>query len=311
MTCSPLFSIFTATFNRAHTLHRVYDSLCDQTLRDFEWLVIDDGSTDGTTDQVIQWQRRANFPIRYFLQPHSGKHIAHNLAVHEARGHLFVSLDSDDRLLRNALERMAFHWNSIPEDERLSFSGVCGLSCDQYGKLVGNRFPRDRLVSDQREQRYAHKVHGEKCTAWRTDLCRAHPFPNIPSTQFVPEAVVWLDIAKRYKHLAVNEMFRIYFIDDPHTGATLSKRTSLGDNAAGRRYYYVWLLNNDIGYFFQSPTPFIKAAIMLPLVGRYAGKPIRETWRQLHGGLARVLVLAAYPFSMLLYFFSYVRDRIR
>jgi glycosyltransferase involved in cell wall biosynthesis len=69
MTHSPLFSIFTATFNRAHTLHRVHESLRDQTLRDFEWLVIDDGSTDGTADRIADWQKQANFPVRYFSQP--------------------------------------------------------------------------------------------------------------------------------------------------------------------------------------------------------------------------------------------------
>jgi glycosyltransferase involved in cell wall biosynthesis len=311
MTQSPLFSIFTATFNRAHTLHRVYESLRDQTLRDFEWLVIDDGSTDGTAEQIAAWQKLGNFPIRYFVQPHSGKHVAHNLAVREAHGYLLVVLDSDDGLVPNALERMAHHWNSIPHDERASFSGVRGLSRDQHGKLVGDKFPRDRLVSDQREQRYVHKLRGEKCAAWRTDICRAYPFPIIPGTQFIPEAVVWLDIAKRYRHVAVNEVFRIYFVDDPQTGATLTRRKSLGDNAAGRLHYYVWLLNNDIEYFVRSPMPFFKAAIMLPLVSRYAGQPIRQTWSELRNGLAKLLVVWGYPTSMLLYFGSRARDVVR
>src|SRR5262245_3444530 len=76
---TPLFTIFTPTYNRRHTIRRVYDSLCAQTLRDFEWLVIDDGSTDGTSELVKGWVESADFPIRYFWQENSGKHIAHNL----------------------------------------------------------------------------------------------------------------------------------------------------------------------------------------------------------------------------------------
>ena len=84
-----LFTVFTASYNRAHTLHRVYDSLCAQTLRDFEWIVIDDGSSDNTADLIANWAEAADFPIRYFKQEHCGKHIAHNLAVREGEGFLF------------------------------------------------------------------------------------------------------------------------------------------------------------------------------------------------------------------------------
>src|SRR3974390_2817293 len=93
------FTVFTATYNRAHTLHRVYDSLCAQTLHDFEWIVIDDGSTDNTAELIDDWAKAAQFPIRYFKQNHSGKHVAHNLAVREARGLFFLPLDSDDACL--------------------------------------------------------------------------------------------------------------------------------------------------------------------------------------------------------------------
>src|SRR5262249_2422136 len=103
----PLFTVFTPTYNRAHTLHRVFDSLCAQTLRDFEWLVIDDGSSDSTRELIDNWTKSAHFTIRYIKQDHSGKHIAHNCAVREARGQFFLTLDSDDACTPQALERMA------------------------------------------------------------------------------------------------------------------------------------------------------------------------------------------------------------
>src|SRR5215469_15182284 len=91
----PLFTVFTATYNRAHTIHRVFNSLRAQTVRDFEWLVVDDGSTDNTAELIAAWSKLADFPIRYFKQENSGKHIARNLAVREARGSFFALLDSD------------------------------------------------------------------------------------------------------------------------------------------------------------------------------------------------------------------------
>ncbi len=114
MSGAPLFTVFTPTYNRAHTLHRVFGSLCAQTLRDFEWLVVDDGSTDDTAALIAGWATAADFPIRYFRQDHSGKHIAHNLAVREARGQFFMSLNSDDACVPQALERIAYHWTTIP-----------------------------------------------------------------------------------------------------------------------------------------------------------------------------------------------------
>ncbi len=97
-----VFTVFTATFNRAHVLHRVYHSLRAQTFRDFEWLVVDDGSTDGTGALVEAWRAEADFPIRYRYQENRGKHVACNRAVAEARGRFFLTLDSDDACVPQA-----------------------------------------------------------------------------------------------------------------------------------------------------------------------------------------------------------------
>src|SRR5664279_3180792 len=98
----PLFTVFTGTRNRAHTLPRVYESLAGQTLRDFEWLIVDNESTDGTRQLVEGWQQEADFPIRYFWHENRGKHGSQNRAIGEARGELFVTLDSDDPCAPNA-----------------------------------------------------------------------------------------------------------------------------------------------------------------------------------------------------------------
>ena len=98
MSRAHLFTVFTPTFNRAHTLGRVYASLRAQTYTDFEWLIVDDGSTDGTEELVRGWMAEAPFPLRYLTQVHGHKKAAFNRGVREANGELFVALDSDDEM---------------------------------------------------------------------------------------------------------------------------------------------------------------------------------------------------------------------
>lgn len=91
----PTFTVFTPTYNRAHTLLRVFSSLQAQTFQDFEWLIVDDGSTDGTEELIKHWGSESHFPVRYFKQENRGKHVAFNRGVREATGQFFLPLDSD------------------------------------------------------------------------------------------------------------------------------------------------------------------------------------------------------------------------
>jgi glycosyltransferase involved in cell wall biosynthesis len=298
------FTVFTPTYNRAHTIHRVFNSLCAQTLRDFEWLVIDDGSIDNTSEQIASWAASADFPVRYFRQAHAGKHFAHNLAVREARGKMFLPLDSDDACPPHALERMMYWWNTIPTDQRAEFCGVTGLVVDQFGNLVGDRFPSEPLDVTMRELRYVHHVMGEKITCRLTEILRNYLFPEVAQGQYLPEGIVWHDIAKRFKNRSVNEVLRIYYIEDRETGTTVSKRASFSTHALGRWYYYVWLLNNDLEYFFHSPMPFVNAAIMLPVAARHSQRPLRQSLNSLNSVWAKVLVLSALPVALIMYMFD-------
>jgi len=108
------FTVFTPTSNRAHTLSRVYESLKRQTFRDFEWLIVDDGSTDNTREVVEGWQREKLFIIRYFWQKNAHKKVAFNRGVLEADGKFFITLDSDDEALPEALDILDRHWCNIP-----------------------------------------------------------------------------------------------------------------------------------------------------------------------------------------------------
>lgn len=233
---TPFFSVVTPTYNRAHTLGRVYRSLLAQTCRDFEWLVVDDGSTDGTSKLVRQWFQEGALRIRYLRQPNGGKHVAFNFAVREARGEMVVPLDSDDECVPRALERFQFHWASIPKHERDRFSGIMCLCMDERGLLLGGPLPEDTIDGHPFEVMDCLRRTAEMWAAFRTDVLRAYPFPEYQNERFVPEGLVWNRIGRRYITRFVNEGLRIYF-DSPDSLSRSSVLIRMASPRATLAYY--------------------------------------------------------------------------
>lgn len=202
------FTVFTPTYNRAHLLPRAYQSLKQQSFKDFEWLIVDDGSMDNTPELVKAWQADALFPIRYIAQPNGGKHIAVNRGAREAKGRFFAILDSDDWYTPQSLDRFLHHWNSIPETAQAGFVGVVGLCSYKTGEIIGSRFPQDIFDSDVIDLRFRYKVQGEKNGVLRTDVVLEFPFPE-DIGKFIGESIVWNRMAKKYKTRFVNEVLTI------------------------------------------------------------------------------------------------------
>ncbi|MBA2669376.1 MAG: glycosyltransferase family 2 protein [Gemmatimonadetes bacterium] len=239
----PTFTIFVSTFNRRDLLTRVYDSLCAQTFRDFEWLIVDDGSNDGTSALVSRWQQVADFPIRYFWQENAGKHVAFNLAMTEARGCFVAELDSDDAYFPDTLARFIEHWDSIPAERRHEFAGVVGLCHDQGGKLIGTRFPQDVLDSDALDKVLRHRVKGDKRGFFRTDVLRAHPYPVFEGEKRVPASLVWKRIARSYKMRYVNDILAIKTYQPG--GISANSRLIRMTSPCGSRLYYLEILTSQ------------------------------------------------------------------
>lgn len=233
---NPLFTVFTPTFNRSQVLRRTFDSLCAQTYRNFEWVIVDDGSTDDTAARVEEWRRSAPFVIRYFYQSNAGKHRAHNLAVRQASGELLAVLDSDDSLAPRAIERLVFHWLAIPEKDRGCFSGVTCLCMDERGKLVGQPFPSPILDCRHYELETVFGVAGEKWGCHRTSVLRQFEFPSFPGEIYCPEGLVWNRIARQYLVRHVNECLRIYLTKSD--GVTANWPRLMTNSSRGARLYY-------------------------------------------------------------------------
>lgn len=288
------FTVFTPTYNRASTLHRVRDSLDAQTYRDFEWVIVDDGSSDGTQQPVEGWQHDAWFPIRYFRQPNSGKHVAFNRAVREARGELFLTLDSDDACDADALARLLHWWEKIPASERQGFSAVTGQCRDQHGRVLGTPYPRSPLDCGPIEARWRFRVKGEKWGFQRTDVLRDHPFPEPEGVKFVSESLVWraIDVAG-YKTRFVNETLRTYWMEEE---GKVSLTEITPKVLEGRMMVHAQTLNELGSWFAVNPMAFASAAINLSRYGLSRGmrppailRLVRPLWAK---GLVAVLLSA-------------------
>lgn len=191
-----MLTVFTPTYNRAYSLPRHYESLKEQTLADFEWLIVDDGSTDETEQLIEKWINEVSF-IRYYRHKRGGKHRAINWGVQQARGELFFIVDSDDYLPKDSLQLTYDFYLQVKDDNR--YAGVSGMKCYPNGKKVGDEVTFEVLDADNASFREKYKVKGDVTDVFKTAVLREYPFPEFPGELFLTEDVVWDRIARKYR----------------------------------------------------------------------------------------------------------------
>jgi glycosyltransferase involved in cell wall biosynthesis len=196
-------TVFTPTYNRRITLPRLYKSLREQTYKNFEWLIVDDGSKDGTTELVAEWQQSNSiFPIVYKWKPNRGKHTAHNLAIKIARGRYFAIIDSDDWYAPDGIAVLKYHWDILGEDY-VKFANVEGLCARPDGSLIGSKYRSDIFDSDNFSITCQRKKVGDTAGMYRLDVLKEFPFPE-DGNNFIMEGLIWNRIADRYKTRFIN-----------------------------------------------------------------------------------------------------------
>ena len=295
---APRVTVFTPAYNREKLLGRVFESLQAQSSRDFEWLVVDDGSSDGTRELIESWIEKADFPIRYIWKENGGKHTALNRGIAEASGEFFLVVDSDDWLLPNGIETLLGEWEKIEFSQ--GYVGVCGLFEYPDGKLVGTEFPEERFRSNAIELRLCHRVKGDKIALNRLEILRKFPFPEDLSHTMLPESVVWNRIAQDYDTLFVNR--RIAVKEYQEGGLTDGSILNSFRNPLAYRTKAIELLNGrrEIG---ASETA--RAALAVAKCSLRSGS---SPWAVDSLG-HKILVTLALPFGGLLLFRDSLRSR--
>lgn len=215
-----MITVFTPTYNRAFSLPRLHKSLKSQTCQDFEWLIIDDGSTDETRNMTDEWIKETPFNIRYYYQENGGKHRAINKGVQLAKGEWFFIVDSDDYLPVNSIE-IAKKWikKNILSDQ---IAGICGVKEDISGKKSYG-FPF--AVMDLTPSAINEITRQEKAEIFKTDILKQYPFPDIKGEKFCPEGLVWNRIGLKYKIRYFNEViYRYEYLEGGLTWNSIKNR---------------------------------------------------------------------------------------
>lgn len=295
----PFVTVLTPTYNRAHTLQRVYESLCTQSFQDFAWLVIDDGSTDTTATLIESLKMQATFPIHYYYKMNGGRHTALNYALDKIESEYVINIDSDDALSENALQLVHDNWKRIPPEDYNRFWCVCGRCIDaSTHQMVGKPYPSNiNTLKGRQQHKEIMKSPGEKSCCRKVSVLRAYPFPEFPDTKFVSEGMVWEKINKSYDQFCTNDVFRIYYTDSSDSLTSGNMHTSM----RWRTYYYgsQFYLNECFSQITYNRR-VLRALLSISRCAMLSQTSMKEVIGGLHAWYTKVLVLLGYPLSWLI-----------
>ncbi|WP_455485551.1 glycosyltransferase family 2 protein [Gemella sp.] len=234
-------TVFTPTYNRGYLLDKLYRSLLKQTNTDFEWLIIDDGSTDDTKAIVQSFIRDDKIKIRYIFQENGGKHRAINKGLDIAEGELFFIVDSDDTLIPTAIELVLEKYKSV--ENYPEFAGISFNRGYSEKEIVGKTFSSEFMDCTNLE-RGRNNILGDKSEIYRTKILRKIKFPEIEGENFMSEIVLWNEVARQgYKLRWFNEI--IYICDYLGDGLTVNRESIYLNNPIAHKLMINELLQID------------------------------------------------------------------
>lgn len=245
-----LLTIFTPTYNRAYILSSLYLSLTRQNDKHFEWIIVDDGSTDNTSALVREWMALGNIDIVYKYQPNQGKHIAINTGLELAHGELFFIVDSDDNLTLDAVEQVRKFWNAAKDIKNIS--GILSYRQFPNGKLVGTKLPKNVSFCKLRDCERKYGSVGDKVVIYRTDVISRFRYPQFRGERFLGESFVFNQIDDQYDMLVMDA--RIYNFDYQKDGLSQDFRKLYRENPKGMRLSMMQAMNYQDGIKYRLKT---------------------------------------------------------
>lgn len=221
-------TVFTPTYNRAHTLSDCYNALVKQTNKDFVWMVVDDGSTDNTKELINKFICENKIDIQYIYKDNGGKYTAVNEALVNCKTELFSFVDSDDYYLPNTIQMFFDNWDKYSSN---NLAGIVGRRCDKHGNIVGNLKEYKSTIVNFSDFIVSNNYVGDTCRMYKTDIIKQYLYPKIDN-KFIPENVMFGRI---------DESYDVYFLNEP-----LSVSEYLDDGYT--KSYKKLLINNPLGY---------------------------------------------------------------
>jgi glycosyltransferase involved in cell wall biosynthesis len=197
-------SIVTSTYNRIDLLSRLIESLQHQSDKKFEWILIDDGSTDSTKEHIKSISEQFDFDFKYRYQNNSGKHVALNRGFNEANGDYLIILDSDDLLSTDAVDKILKAFDDIKKDNDIGVISFCNQTLEQLP--IGNQL--SGFTCSQLDYIYKYKGTGDRSEVFKKTIYKEFRFPIFDNERFCPEALVWNRIGLKYKTKYVSDVIK-------------------------------------------------------------------------------------------------------
>ncbi len=295
----PFFSVFTPTYNRKNMLRAVYDCLIQQTFNKFEWIIVDDGSSDGTAEEVEKWITEKKIDIVFLKQKNYGKHVAQNRALDVATGTMFLPLDDDDIIVPNALEILRDTWNTISENQREEYSGIGCCCMNEKGEVIGDKYPENFLISNDLEIFFQHKIQGEKWGCIRTDIMR-HFKNNEVKGHYLSENTVWFRIAQKYKKIYINDCLRIYEI---HSDSVQRKKHFVDEANSEAKYEASKVLLNEFWDWYRK-YDFKAGCIQSAIASKASiesGIGMMSALKDIRPMISRLIIVLTRPYKLIYY----------
>lgn len=233
-----MITIITPTYNREKYLNKAYNSLLKQTDKDFEWIVIDDGSTDKTKKYIDKIKKDKKINIEYVYKENGGKHTALNLGIKKAKGELILILDSDDYLDQKAIEYIKTYWEKYKNNKQ-----ICGMTF--LKKLKNPKYSEKKFeecISNMVEFRYNNNNLQDMCEVFKTDILKRFTFPVFGNEKFLSEVIVYNEISKVYDMAYIPET--IYIAEYLDNGLSKSWIKLVVNNPQGARANSLKFMND-------------------------------------------------------------------
>ena len=281
-----MITILTPTYNREKTLPIAYKSLLKQTVKDFEWLVIDDGSNDNTKTLVEKFISENKIPIRYYYKKNGGKHTALNYGTKKSKGDLILILDSDDYLSKDAIELIHKYWKKYSNNPK-----ICGMT---FLRNLKNPFYKEKLfdecVSNMIDFKYNKGILADMCEVMRKDVLLKYPYPTFKNERFLSEVIVTGEIAKKYDNAYIP--IEIYYTEYLEDGLSKNWFKLVVNNPNGARANNLLFMSKEFKFIIR-----IKNCIMFDVFSILANKSvIKENKMKIFGILFYVpsFIIAQY-----------------
>lgn len=274
-----MITIFTPTYNRKNELKNLYKSLLKQSYKNFEWLIIDDGSTDNTDLEIAKIIKEKRIKINYIYKENGGKMSAVNMAHKKAKGNIFITVDSDDILVDDILKKVVKDFNKIKDNDLLAGIVYQSAYKNKPNQSIAVNLPTPGTICTYNELHTKYGVQGDKSAAWKTDVLKNYQFPIFEGEKFVPDDYLMNNISRKYKIIVYDTI--VTNVEYLENGLTNNYFQLVKKNPKGTALYFKELYDFDNSFYN------VYAYILFSIYSKYSFKKIIKD----HSDKLKVLLL--------------------